>query len=135
MCRSAGSSTLVERGPNGLRVTDYKTGKAPNPRYLDDRLAQVWLYAAALRESGEDIAEVRLLYLSAASETDFCRPLDKAAMHRATTQHRQTWDNIGAAIAEGEFPPKPGPLCGWCPYRSDCPAGNAEHQRRRGYED
>lgn len=129
-----GIADLVERGPNGLRVTDYKTGKTPSSRYLDDRLAQVWLYAAALRESGTDIEEVRLLYLSrdTGSGTDFCRTLDQGAMNRAVSDHRDTWDSIEAAMAADEFPTRTGPLCSWCPYRSDCPDGKAEHQRRRG---
>lgn len=132
----SGVVDLVEQGPNGLRVTDYKTGKAPSSRYLEDRLAQVWLYAAALRESGTDVQEVRLMYLSrdTGAGTDFCRSLDQGAMNRAVDDHRETWDNIEAAMDADDFPTKPGPLCSWCAYRTNCPAGKSEHQRRHGYE-
>ena len=46
----------------GLRVTDYKTG-APKPRYWWSYWRQQLLYAAALRDMGEPVAEIELLYL------------------------------------------------------------------------
>ena len=58
---------LTERVSSGLRVVDYKTGKAPRSRYLDDKLSQVWLYAAALAEEDFDVSEVRLMYLASGS--------------------------------------------------------------------
>lgn len=130
---------LVDRVPDGLRITDYKTGRPPGKRFLDSRLSQVWLYAAALASVGDDVREVRLLYLGETGgrpddrqPTEIARPFDPDAAAHAVDEHRVTWDRIADAVADGHYEPTPGPLCSWCPYRDDCPEGQLEHQRRRG---
>ncbi len=130
---------LVDRVPDGLRVTDYKTGRPPPQRFVDSRLSQVWLYAAALESVGDDVSEVRLLYLGETGAgrgerrpTEIARPFDPEAVSAAVDQHSSTWDRITEATATGRFEPTPGPLCSWCPYRDDCPEGQLEHQRRNG---
>ena len=124
---------LLERTQDGLCVTDYKTGKAPNSRFVDESLAQVWLYAAALISQGEPITSVQLAYIGNGAEKKgqaIVREMDEGAMAKAVNQHGQTWLDVHAAIDSGNFPPKPGPLCGWCPYREHCPEGQAEYKRR-----
>ena len=64
---------LTERVSSGLRVVDYKTGKTPNARFVDDKLSQVWLYAAALNEIQHEVSEVRLMYLTSGP---IDRPID-----------------------------------------------------------
>ncbi len=128
---------LLERDEAGLRVTDYKTGKPPRAPYVDDSLAQIWLYAAALENSGETIASVQLAYLGNGKDRQgktISRPMDKRAMGKAVDQHNKTWKDIHTAIDSGDFPPLTGPLCGWCPYREHCPEGQAEYERRYGPE-
>ena len=120
---------LTERVAAGLRVTDYKTGRVPSARYLDDKLSQVWLYAAALDAVGQSVDEVRLMYLTGAFVD---RPRDGEAIAAAVDQHCGTWTSIGVALASGEFPTRTGPLCGWCPYASSCPDGQMEIERRYG---
>ncbi|WP_419912063.1 RecB family exonuclease [Candidatus Poriferisodalis sp.] len=130
---------LVDRAPDGLRITDYKTGRPPGARYLDSRLTQVWLYAAAAAALGDDVSEVRLLYLGETGNgrdtrepIEIARPFDPDAVHAAVDEHRVTWDRIADAVGSGQFEPTTGPLCSWCPYQDDCPEGRAEHQRRNG---
>lgn len=130
---------LVDRVPEGLRVTDYKTGRPPSQRFVDSRLSQVWLYAAALESIGDDVSDVRLLYLGETGAgrddrrpTEIARPFDADAVAAAVHEHCDTWDRITEAAATGCFEPTPGPLCSWCPYRDDCPEGRLEHQRRTG---
>ena len=130
---------LVDRTPEGLRVTDYKTGRPPRERYVDSRLTQVWLYAAALASVGDDVREVRLLYLGATGSarderrpTEIARALDPEALSAAVDEHSGTWERIGEAVETGRFEPTPGPLCSWCPYRDECPEGRLEHERRHG---
>ena len=120
---------LTERVSSGLRVVDYKTGKAPGSRYLDDKLSQVWLYAAALAEEDYEVSEVRLMYLTSGS---IDRPLDSAAVAGAVDTHRQTWDDLCRAIDTEKFRHSTGPLCNWCPYLDHCPEGAAEAERRYG---
>ncbi len=119
----------TERTPNGMRVTDYKTGRAPTPRYLDDKLDQVWLYAAALEASDQPVDEVRLMYLTG---TNVDRARDEEAISSAVDRHATTWSEIGVAIDGDEFPTRTGPLCGWCPYTASCPEGRVEAERRYG---
>ncbi len=123
---------LTERVSSGLRVVDYKTGKAPGSRYLDDKLSQVWLYAAALAEEDFDVSEVRLMYLTSGS---IDRPFDSMAVTSAVEGHRQTWDRLCQAIDADNFSYKTGPLCNWCPYLDHCPEGAAEAERRYGPRD
>ncbi len=114
----------VDRTDAGLVITDYKSGKPPSARYLDDKLSQVYLYAAAVEAvRGERPARVRLLYLGQRRVDVAARP-DK--VYEAVEQLRTTWDNLGTACESDEFEPRTGPLCGWCPHVADCPEGQAE---------
>lgn len=119
----------TERIENGLRVTDFKTGKAPQNRYLDDKLSQVWLYAAALEAVDQPVSEVRLMYLTGKF---IDRKLDDAAVENAVNRHFLTWKSIGNCISDSRFDYKLGPLCNWCPYTDSCPQGLAEAERRYG---
>lgn len=114
---------------SGMRVTDYKTGKAPRERYVADKLEQVWLYAAALEASGRPVDEVRLMYLTGVNVE---RSYDPHAVAAAVARHAETWQQIGRAVGESSFPFKLGPLCGWCPYVDRCEEGQREVERRRG---
>ncbi len=120
---------LTERTSDGLRVTDYKTGRAPSARYLDDKLDQVWLYAAALEALDQRIDEVRLMYLTG---TNVDRARDDEAVATAVDRHATTWSEIAVAIDGEDFPTRTGPLCGWCPYAAECPDGRLEVERRYG---
>ena len=120
---------LTEQVTDGIRVVDYKTGKAPSSRFVEDKLSQVWLYAAALAEQEVEVSEVRLMYLTSGS---IDRPIDSQAVTQAVGSHRQTWDDLCQAIDEQEFPHKTGPLCNWCPYLDHCPEGALEAERRYG---
>lgn len=119
----------VERHEGKLVVTDYKTGRAPNERYVPDRLVQVVLYAAALGQIGEAPRQVRLLYLGQrAVEAEVTAP-DVASSVQALAD---TWSAIGEAVAGDAFPPRPGPLCPWCPYVDSCPEGRLAVEQRLG---
>ncbi len=118
----------LEREPDGLVVSDYKSGRAPSARFAPARLHQVLLYAAAVGElTGEPPVRARLLYLgqrivaasAAAAETE-----------AAVAHLSETWDAIVDACDADEFEPRPGPLCRYCAYAARCPEGQAETARR-----
>jgi hypothetical protein len=48
-----------------------------------------------------------------------------AALERATSRLAATWAALQQAEATDEYPARPGPLCGWCPYLDRCPDGQA----------
>ena len=118
----------LDQEPDGLVVTDYKSGKAPPPRYAPARLAQVLLYAAAVREStGEQPVRARLLYLGQ-------KIIDVAVtdheLGSVTDSLASTWSAIGESCRTDTFEPRTGPLCGWYPFADRCLEGRAEIERR-----
>ena len=118
----------VESEPDGLVISDYKSGRAPTARYAPGRLQQVLLYAAAIAaETGERPVRAQLLYLGqkivATDTTGF-------EIDGAVEQFKSTWDAIGDACQADDFSAQPGPLCDYCPYAELCPEGQAERSRR-----
>lgn len=111
-----------------LVVTDYKSGRAPSPRFAEPRLLQVLLYAAAIEAStGQRPQAARLLYLGQCIvETEVTAELIETAVRTLT----DTWEQMGACIDADDFAPKPGPLCGWCPYADQCDEGLDELAQR-----
>lgn len=119
----------VERRDGKLVVTDYKTGRAPAARFEADRLHQVQLYAAALDATGERPDTARLLYLGSRSiEAE----VTDESLGAAVSSIGSTWVRINDALDSGDYPPRTGPLCGWCPYTQHCAEGRAELERRYG---
>ncbi len=119
----------LERAPDGtLEVTDYKSGRAPSARYSDDRLKQVLLYSAAVAATtGEQPSRARLLYLGQKT-VDIA--VTTAAVDPVVDALGDTWARMLTACTVEVFEPRPGPLCGWCPYAAQCPEGQAEIRRR-----
>lgn len=119
----------LERESDGLVVSDYKSGKAPSPRYRQARLDQVLLYAAAVREmTGEMPVRARLLYLG---DRHVTTEVNDAACASVIDRLGNVWSSIQSACATEVFEPTPGPLCGWCPYLDRCEEGQAMVEERR----
>ena len=118
----------LEREPDGLVVSDYKSGRAPGARYAPARLQQVLLYAAAVGEQiGEVPVRARLLYLGQKIVATSTAP---AEIEGALDQLTSTWNAIAEACDVDDFQPTPGPLCSYCAYSERCPEGQAEIARR-----
>lgn len=119
----------IERDAEGrIIIADYKSGKAPNPRFADDKHQQVLLYAAAVAElEGELPARSRLLYLG---QRTIDLEVTSERLGDATAALSTTWQEIGHACATETFDPKPSVLCGWCPFLTRCDAGMADVQGR-----
>lgn len=118
----------LDRIRGDLVVTDYKSGSVPRPRWRDDKLHQVLLYAAAVEaNTGEQPQQARLLYLGQkilqTTVTD--RRLDKAKQ-----QLSDTWASMQTACETEQFDPSVGPLCGWCPFVEQCDEGMAYVEKR-----
>lgn len=103
----------------GLRVTDYKTG-APKPKYWWSYWRQQLLYAAALEDMGEPIAEIELLYLK--EPRAVTRPVYPAAIRRALADLESAHEQRDAMATGGAWEARPGPLCRYCDFQSVCPA-------------
>lgn len=118
----------LDRLPDGMAITDYKSGRAPTSRYAESRLSQVLLYAAAVESvEGERPRTARLVYLGQ-------RVIDVAATDDVVApvveQLHTTWQSINVDRERQSFDTKPGPLCAWCPYAARCADGQVEIRRR-----
>ncbi|MHB1975288.1 MAG: PD-(D/E)XK nuclease family protein, partial [Acidimicrobiales bacterium] len=91
--------------------------------YRDKALAQLELYAAALAALGRPVRRVRLLYVSHGETVE--ADVGPAEVERAVVRVVRVDASIRADFAASSFSPRPGPLCGWCPYRAICPAVGA----------
>lgn len=103
----------------GLRVTDYKTGAA-KPRYWWGYWRQQLLYAQALTDAGEPVVEVELLFLT--SPRSVTRPVYEAATTRAANDLERAHEQRARMAEAARWEARPSPLCGWCDFRSVCPA-------------
>ncbi len=104
-----------------LRVVDYKTGRAPSVLFEQRALFQLRVYALLLwRARGRLPRMLQLMYLADAQlvrlepDEDDLRALERTLLALA--------EAIAAAHVRGEFPPRRGRLCDWCPHRGLCPA-------------
>lgn len=103
----------------GLRVTDYKTG-APKPKYWWSYWRQQLLYAAALDDLGEPVAEIELLYLK--QPRAVTRPVYAAATRRALSDLELAHEQRAGMADAGAWEARPGPLCRYCDFQAACPA-------------
>ena len=122
----------IDRAPNGAtRVVDYKTGKSPQPRFLDDKLAQLNFYALLLRQSGRGIPQRMQLVFLADGKVLTLDPQREDVEYFGQSIEK-LWEDIKAAIETEVFPVRTGPLCNWCQVRQFCPAkGEAPHPMDR----
>ena len=107
----------IDRLPDGsVRVVDYKTGK-PRTEKDADKSLQLSIYAlAAAQKWSYRVGALALQNLGDGT---------LSVTHRNARQLADAGEKVreaAAAIAAGEFEPKRGFHCGWCGFRSLCPA-------------
>ena len=111
----------IDEGPDGLIITDYKTGKAPPERYALPAFFALKIYALLVRQRiGETPVTLRLMYLT--GPTVYEIPVADAQLDAMDRQLRALWAAIDRAITSGNFPTRPSRLCDWCSYKDICPA-------------
>lgn len=111
----------IERTSSGeVRISDYKTGKAPGDRWMDKYWFQMKFYALLLyRSEGVVARELRLLFLG---NTQLARlhPSEADIEEFEHEVSKRAYD-IKQSIESGRFAPKPSRLCDWCSFRQYCP--------------
>jgi putative RecB family exonuclease len=111
----------MDETPDGLVITDYKTGKAPPERYALPAFFALKIYALLVRHrTGSTPTTLRLMYL--AGPTVYEIPVTDAQLDAMERQLRALWSAIDRAIENEHFPPRPSRLCDWCSYQDICPA-------------
>jgi putative RecB family exonuclease len=119
----------LELDPAGeLVVTDYKTGRAPNQAYEQQRLTGVNAYSLLVSKVlGRVPAKVRLMYLRS-GEVIESTPSTQSVQY-ASTRTTAVWKAVEQACITGEFRPRPGPLCAGCAFQRWCPAFDGDPER------
>lgn len=103
------------------KISDYKTGKTPKPRYLDDKFFQLIIYAQLL-ESIDVIphaASAELLYLK--DGVRFEKTITESDVNNVVNVVNEVREGIDSRCRSGEFEPNKSILCNWCGYRKICP--------------
>lgn len=107
-------------------ISDFKTGKLPHPRYLDDVFFQLEVYALCLfKEYGFKAKELRLVYVTAGDPSGvLTRKVSDVSLSQTERKLNSIWSSISACATASEWAPKPQVLCSWCPFKEVCPAHN-----------
>ena len=115
----------IDESDDGLVITDYKTGKAPPERFAIPAFFALKIYALLIRErTGRTPVRLRLLYLN--GPTVYEIPVYDQQLNAMERQLEALWSAINTAMRTGNFPARPGRLCGWCSYQEICPEGGIE---------
>ncbi len=127
MTQAVGAMTIrgildrMEERPEGLVITDYKSGKAPPERFAMSAFFALKIYALLIRiREGRTPVALRLMYLKGPTVLEI--PVDDAQLDAMQRQLEALWSAIEKAIATDQFPPRTGVLCDWCSYQDICPA-------------
>jgi len=119
--RIRGIMDRVDETDGNIVIVDYKTGKPPAPRFAASAFFASKVYALLYRaETGRTPTALRLVYLAGPAVLEL--PVDDRMLAATRRQLEALWTAIERALTRNEFPPRPGPLCGWCPFLGICPA-------------
>jgi len=112
----------VEIAPDGaVRISDYKSGRAPGPGFEAKALFQMKFYALVTwRVRGEIPRMLQLLYLGSGEVLRY-QP-DEADLRATERKVVAIWQAIRAAEETGDWRPNPSKLCSWCSHQELCPA-------------
>jgi len=127
MTQAVGDMTIrgildrMDERPEGLVITDYKSGKAPPERFAMSAFFALKIYALLIRiREGRTPVALRLMYLTGPTILEI--PVDDGQLDAMQRQLEALWNAIEKAIATDQFPPRTGVLCDWCSYQDICPA-------------
>ncbi len=111
----------LDETDEGLRVVDYKTGRAPGPLWEQSAMFQLRFYALIVhRAAGTLPRKLQLLYLGSGEVLTY-EP-DAEDLDRFARKLQALWTAITRAAERGDWRPKPSKRCQWCCHQALCPA-------------
>jgi putative RecB family exonuclease len=110
----------VEIAPDGrVRIVDYKTGRAPGPKFEAKAMFQMRFYALMWwRSTGIVPSMLQLMYLGDGRTLRLEPSEEQLVATEAVILAIR--DAIRVAVSEG-FEPTPSKLCDWCSFHEFCP--------------
>jgi putative RecB family exonuclease len=103
----------------GIAISDYKTGKTPSKKWVDDKFVQLRIYAALMMQDVPDVTELRLLYLK--DGVSFSMNVTEESIRDIIEYVEETHEMVQKSCTTGEFPYVRSRLCDFCAYRTICP--------------
>ncbi len=117
--RWVGYIDRLERGPDGLKVVDYKTTKNPPTLPEAKTSVQLGFYAAAVTaETGEPVVAAEMWFPRKDSKSVTRREFDMDALPEVL----QTMEEVTIAVSEERWEPKVNEYCNRCAFKLSCPA-------------
>jgi putative RecB family exonuclease len=111
---------LLEGGPDGLTVSDWKTGRTPSEWLQGKAMLGLDFYAVMAQLEFDEIpVEVRLLYID--SYTIIAKQPTERTVKAMKGKILAVRDAIGRACDTDGFRPNPSRLCDWCAAKPYCP--------------
>ncbi|MBC8464854.1 MAG: PD-(D/E)XK nuclease family protein [Parcubacteria group bacterium] len=116
-------------------IIDYKTGKKmPSVAMLEDNM-QLGLYSLVIVERWPDLKPeditVSLYFLRHNEKVSTTMAQEKLELVKKNIL--EVIRAIEKSMEENNFPPTPGPLCGWCDFRHLCPMWAHEYKKEEEY--
>jgi putative RecB family exonuclease len=105
-------------------ISDFKTGKMPAPRFVDDAFFQLEVYALCLYKMINVVpTELRLVYVAKNDPSGvLSRKVSQSMLSQTERKLNSIWSSIDSCATSGSWPAKKQTLCSWCPFQSVCPA-------------
>jgi putative RecB family exonuclease len=108
------------KSSDGIIVGDYKTGKAPAPRFQEDKYFQLMLYAVVLeKQLQEQVEEVEILFIK--DSVRLARKVENSDREKVKSTVVSVRKQIDERCASGVFEPIKHRLCDWCSFKQICP--------------
>lgn len=108
------------KAEEGIIVGDYKTGKAPAPRFQEDKYFQLFLYAYVLeKQLKETVDRVELLFIK--DSVVLSKKMEDSDREQVRETVVTVRKEIDERCASGVFEPIKHRLCDWCAFKQICP--------------
>ncbi len=122
---------LVRTAPGVFEIHDYKTSSRLPSREAMETDNQLALYEIALRRAWPEPPKVvELVWHYLRFDTELRSRRTSEQLRNVEHETLKTIASIDKAIESDLFPPRDGPLCPWCDFRSLCPV--FAHEERTG---